>query len=725
MKAKGKPRSSEHEDEDDNDNELDNNNDMSDENIGEIKADASAEDIYSSNQVFKGGEASWARPPVPATLTPGSSPLIFQQLEIDSYLGDHLPGMPGSTIKPVPIIRMYGVTKDGNSVMCHVHGFHPYIYIPAPANFTEAHCLSFQRALNSATLNHASHLAKDGLADVILAVEICTRETVMGYHGNRKVKFLKITIALPKHVTATRKTLESGITVAPFGYIASSVYEANIDYVLRFMIDTKLKGCSWVEIPVDKWSLRTSANSSSGSGSGHISSGNKPTLTATTLFPSTYTTAPSRVSLCQLEVDVAWDSFIAHSPEGDWSTIAPIRILSFDIECAGRKGVFPDPNFDPVIQIASMVVIQGETKPIIRNVFTLKSCASIVGSEVISRDKEGDMLESWARFFLLADADIVTGYNIINFDLPYLINRAKHLRVKSFPYLGRIRGVESTIKNSTFSSKAYGSRENKVILMDGRCQFDVLQILQRDFKLRSYTLNSVSAHFLGEQKEDVHYSIISDLQNGNDQTRRRLAVYCLKDAYLPLRLLAKLMCVVNYMEMARVTGVPFNYLLARGQQIKVVSQLFRKAREQDLVIPTIDSHGAGEETYEGATVIEPSRGYYDVPIATLDFASLYPSIMMAHNLCYTTLVNDPSKLPPDSYIRTPSGDVFVKKSLRKGLLPEILEELLDARKKAKNDLKKETDPFKKAVLDGRQLALKVKSAKIYFFKKKKYEKIKI
>lgn len=45
-----------------------------------------------------------------------------------------------------------------------------------------------------------------------------------------------------------------------------------------------------------------------------------------------------------------------------------------------------------------------------------------------------------------------------------------------------------------------------------------------------------------------------------------------------------------------------------------------------------------DEQYEGATVIEPKKGYYDLPIATLDFASLYPSVMMAHNLCYTTLV---------------------------------------------------------------------------------------
>jgi DNA polymerase delta subunit 1 len=56
----------------------------------------------------------------------------------------------------------------------------------------------------------------------------------------------------------------------------------------------------------------------------------------------------------------SYDQFISHLPEGEWSDIAPLRILSFDIECAGRKGVFPEPNIDPVIQIASVVQVQGK-----------------------------------------------------------------------------------------------------------------------------------------------------------------------------------------------------------------------------------------------------------------------------------------------------------------------------------------------------------------------------
>ena len=163
------------------------------------------------------------------------------------------------------------------------------------------------------------------------------------------------------------------------------------------------------------------------------------------------------------------------------------------------------------------------------------------------------------------------------------------------------------------------------------------------------------------------------------------------------------------------------------------------------------------------------KGFYDEPIATLDFASLYPSIMMAHNLCYSTLVSreDLASLPADSYIKTPSNDAFVKvrariaaaaemsastcllyacvrvqSSVKKGLLPQILEELLAARAVAKRDMKAAKDPMwvvwcvgrgctrmhkknicgcattnrrVKAVQNGRQLALKISANSVYGF----------
>lgn len=424
-----------------------------------------------------------------------------------------------------------------------------------------------------------------------------------------------------------------------------------------------------------------------------------------------------RHSNCQIEAQVHYRDLIAHPNDGEWAKMAPLRILSFDIECAGRKGVFPEANQDPVIQIANVVTRYGESKPFVRNVFCLGTCSLIVNTKIFEFDDEAKMLLAWRDFLEKVDPDVIIGYNIANFDFPYLLDRANHLKCQKFPYWTRLTNMQSKAKDTNFSSKQMGNRDTKATNTNGRLQLDLLQLVQRDHQLRSYTLNSVCAHFLNEQKEDVHHTMITELYNGTPESRRRLAVYCLKDAFLPQRLMDKLMCLVNYTEMARVTGVPFNYLLARGQQVKFISQLFRKALEQHLVIPNLKGD-ASDEQYEGATVIEPTRGYYDVPIATLDFASLYPSIIQAHNLCYTTLLNKTSVeklgLVKDvDYIVTPNGDMFCTSTVRKGLLTQILEELLGARKRAKKELAIETDPFKKAVLNGRQLALKVSANSVY------------
>ena len=629
----------------------------------------------------------WNRPP-PPELNPQKDPLIFQQIEIDHYTGAPLPGMPGSKLPPVPIMRMYGVTEQGNSVCCHVHGFCPYLYVTAPPQFTEHHCKLFKEALDKSVLKDMRS-NPDHIQETVLAVERVYKKNMYGYAGTEKSLFLKITVALPKLIAPCKRLLEREVILPEFNNHTYSAFESNIDFDIRFMVDRSVVGCSWIELPPKTWKLR-----------GRY--GHKLPLT----------------TRCQLEVDVAWDTFVTHAPEGEWLKVAPFRILSFDIECAGRKGIFPEPNHDPVIQIANMVIKQGDPEPFLRNIFTLDTCAPIVGSQVLSFEKESVLLEKWADFVRQLDPDIFTGYNINNFDFPYLINRARHLKVSNFDFLGRIKDKRSVIKTHVLQSKQMGRRENKSINFEGRVPFDLLLVLVRDYKLRSYTLNAVSYHFLQEQKEDVHHSIITDLQNGDAQSRRRLAVYCLKDAYLPLRLLDKLMCIIIYMEMARVTGVSIYSLLTRGQQIKVVSQLLRKTREKDYLMPVHQGQGS-EEQFEGATVIEPKRGYYNDPIATLDFSSLYPSIIMAHNLCYTTLLNNvrlvKHKVSNDDVTRTPSNSMFIKANVTKGLLPEILENLLSARKAAKAELKKETDPLKQKVLDGRQYALKVSANSVYGF----------
>ncbi|XP_055374133.1 DNA polymerase delta catalytic subunit [Condylostylus longicornis] len=648
-----------------------------------------AVDIDKTELIGEGPEieqtsSKWSRPS-PPDIDPSKDALIFQQIDIENYIGAPIPGMPGSQIPPTPVVRMFGITMAGNSVCCHVHGFCPYLYIGSPKGFEQRHCKPFKDALDKAVLADMRN-NKDNLQEAVLDVEIVERKSIMGYHGEKDYSFIKITMALPKLLAAVKRILEREIVYKEFDFQDCRAYETNIDFDIRFMVDTDVVGCSWIELPAGNYKMRTKSSK------------------------------PHPESRCQIEVDVAFDRFIAHEPEGEWAKVAPFRILSFDIECAGRKGIFPEAKQDPVIQIANMCIRQGDAEPFLRNVFTLKVCAPIVGSQVLSYDKETDLLNAWSNFIREVDPDILTGYNINNFDIPYLLERAQHLKAKNFEYLGRIKNIRSVIKDQVLQSKQMGRRENKYVNFEGRVPFDLLFVLLRDYKLRSYTLNAVSYHFLQEQKEDVHHSMITDLQNGDEQTRRRLAMYCLKDTYLPIRLLNKLMSIVNYMEMARVTGVPLESLLTRGQQIKVLSQLLRKAKTKGYIMPSYQSKAA-EDQYEGATVIEPKRGYYADPITTLDFASLYPSIMMAHNLCYTTLLQPGTKvdLNQEDITLTPSNNKFVKATVRKGLLPEILESLLAARKRAKNDLKVETDPFKRSVLDGRQLALKISANSVYGF----------
>src|SRR5690606_38305408 len=126
-------------------------------------------------------------------------------------------------------------------------------------------------------------------------------------------------------------------------------------------------------------------------------------------------------------------------------------ILSFDIECAGKQGHFPQPEHDPVIQIANYVVVQGQEKPIIKNVFCLKKCSKIPGAEVFAFDSERDLLIAWRNFVIASDPDILTGYNIVNFDLPYLLNRAKALKIQTFGQLGRMKNLKAKMQNTRFS----------------------------------------------------------------------------------------------------------------------------------------------------------------------------------------------------------------------------------------------------------------------------------
>jgi DNA polymerase delta subunit 1 len=304
---------------------------------------------------------AWERPPCPA-IDPSAQDITFQQLEVDYYIGNPHKNMPGSRQSPVPIIRMFGLTMEGHSVCAHIHGFTPYFYVPAPKGFTTDHCETFRKDLDTVVLRDMKS-NKDNVRVAVLAVEVQMKESIQGYHGNQKVQFLKIMVALPKLIAPAKRLLESGFFTSEFGERGYQTYESNVDFEIRFMCDMNVVGCNWIGIPARKYSI-------------HSNSGQN-----------------SCVTRCQIEIDVSFEEFMSHPAEGDWQKIAPLRILSFDIECAGRRGIFPEPEKDPVIQIANMVIVQGEKDPFVRNVFCLKSCAQVAGHEILSFENEAQLLQ--------------------------------------------------------------------------------------------------------------------------------------------------------------------------------------------------------------------------------------------------------------------------------------------------------------------------------------------
>lgn len=538
-------------------------------------------------------------------------------------------------------------------------------------------------------LNEAmAKVVKESSSPAICRVEIVEKTNLMNYHPNAE-RFLKVTTQMPSYVATCRRVIEAdGSRILG---CRATTFESNVDFVIRFMNDRQITGCSWVTIPAGQYDV---------------------------------VPLKERKTVSLIEVDTRYQNVVHHEAEGEWMAIPNFRIMSFDIEVGGEQDHFPTPEQDPVIEICVYVQKLGESEPMFSAGFVLNTCTPVVGSALYQFESERDLLLGFQKFVRFVDPDIITGYNIDNFDWPYLVNRANTIGCKDFCELGRYKGEFSKVKDAKKSIKALGKRDGKEVPIPGRVNFDMYTSINLDYKFRSYSLNFVSAHFLGDQKEDVHYSMISKLQQGSPQDRNRLVVYCLKDAYLPLRLMTKLLTLYTSIELSRVCKVPIKFLLTRGQQIRVFSQLLCAANKRNMIIPFYSRPigDAGDDDrnvgYKGATVVDPKAGYYTNPIPTLDFASLYPSIMISHNICYCTLViaREIPASSADKFEKSPEKDVyFVKRETVKGVLPEILEGLLSARAKARALIKEEKDELTKNVLNCRQLALKVSANSVYGF----------
>ena len=117
----------------------------------------------------------------------------------------------------MPIIRMFGVTRNGNSVCAHIHGFLPYFYVPAPRGFSEEHCSILRKALNGAVMGDLRS-NRDNIKEAVLAVEMTRKSSIYGFYFNEMSDFVRITLSLPKLIAPARRLI-SLISFPPFGKI--------------------------------------------------------------------------------------------------------------------------------------------------------------------------------------------------------------------------------------------------------------------------------------------------------------------------------------------------------------------------------------------------------------------------------------------------------------------------------------------------------------------------
>ena len=260
-------------------------------------------------------------------------------------------------------------------------------------------------------------------------------------------------------------------------------------------------------------------------------------------------------------------------------------------------------------------------------------------------------------------------------------------------------------------------------------------------------------------KDDVTPKDIFRMTNGSDDDRAIIAKYCIQDCNLVHYLMNKVDVLTGYIEMSKICSVPINFLVLRGQGIKLTSYVAKKCREKRTLMPVLEKKDS-DDGYEGATVLDPKTDLYmDNPVACVDYASLYPSSMISENLSHDskvwtkeynlkgdliTVTGEMDASGNHIYDNLPGFDYvditydtfkYVRKSptsaaekIKSGykvcrfaqfpdnsraIMPSILEELLLARKTTRKLIPQQTDDFMKNVLDKRQLGYKVTANSLY------------
>ena len=306
-------------------------------------------------------------------------------------------------------------------------------------------------------------------------------------------------------------------------------------------------------------------------------------------------------------------------------------------------------------------------------------------SEHTFQGDEGDIMEGLTSLVHSEDPDIITGYNIDNFDLPRMEERADVLAGRSkmeattlFGW-GRVPMLQSEAKpRRLFPSR----RQNRVWDIAGRIPLDAWWQARQTLRPQRESLSYVSK-LLWPEDEDKHKLDIDASQMDREWAERPEEVleYCVRDTILPLDILDRLQSVARKEALASVSLTTVETASTGTTSQWIDSLVIRLADRSDVAVPTTISGPRRRDQIAGGYVHEVDAGISPW-VVVLDFKSMYPSIMIANNICSTTLVRDDTT--DDSYSVSPTTQTrYLSKENRVGLVPHLLEQLMQSRDRHK------------------------------------------
>jgi DNA polymerase elongation subunit (family B) len=301
-------------------------------------------------------------------------------------------------------------------------------------------------------------------------------------------------------------------------------------------------------------------------------------------------------------------------------------------------------------------------------------------------------------------------------------------------FLSRFKNKLCVLQTKRLSTAAKGDNIMEKIMRDGSVVFDTMRVYKDSEKPNSMALRAAAdTHLKDISKLDMPidelfaiYDKTVALKKDQDDSEVfkdviKIADYCGRDAEIPLRIISTLKYLEGWIGLSRACNLPLEAIVNGGQQARVFSELSWRVKDSHYINFPASNWPQHSTKYQGATVMNPIAGFYKDPVSTLDFQSLYPSIIITNNLCPSTLVNCPElqkTLTQKGLCQNFSitheradGSVFSRSYCFVSHVPsvfaDLLQGLLKQRKTTKKEMEAEKDPFKYEILNKLQLAYKV------------------